>query len=175
MLIFQEAGSFSLGGLSAVHTVGGIPFFLDFSLIFNGTCDVALNEISCSDLLMLALLLSLVCLRRDETSDPSLECTSFFLPPNRVETFMSLWPSLINTVVLTGLLWRVGLVPSRISPEKRLVLRERCVSLDAANGARFVLGNVVEVMGSRVLMEMGEKMAEKAACKHVGKRYTGEQ
>nr|GFA48887.1 hypothetical protein [Tanacetum cinerariifolium] len=38
-----------------------------------------------------------------------------------------------------------------------------------ANGARFVLGNVVEVMGSRVLMEMGEKMAEKAACKHGGK------
>nr|GFC29291.1 hypothetical protein [Tanacetum cinerariifolium] len=25
----------------------------------------------------------------------------------------------------------------------------------------FVLGNMVEVMGSRVVMEMGEKMAEK--------------
>nr|GFA71052.1 hypothetical protein [Tanacetum cinerariifolium] len=38
-----------------------------------------------------------------------------------------------------------------------------------ANGARFVLGNVVEVMGSRVVMEMGEKMAEKGVGKKGGK------
>nr|GEX45622.1 putative reverse transcriptase domain-containing protein [Tanacetum cinerariifolium] len=40
---------------------------------------------------------------------------------------------------------------------------------EGQNGARFVLGNVVEVMGSRVVMEMGEKMAEKGVRKKGGK------
>nr|GEZ19833.1 hypothetical protein [Tanacetum cinerariifolium] len=42
-----------------------------------------------------------------------------------------------------------------------------------ANGALFVLGNVVEVMGSRVVMEMGEKMAEKGVGKKGGKHCAG--
>nr|GFB66340.1 hypothetical protein [Tanacetum cinerariifolium] len=41
------------------------------------------------------------------------------------------------------------------------------------NRARFVLGNVVEVMGSRLVMEMGEKMAEKGAGKKGGKHCDG--
>nr|GEX38569.1 putative reverse transcriptase domain-containing protein [Tanacetum cinerariifolium] len=41
------------------------------------------------------------------------------------------------------------------------------------NGARFVLGNVVEVMGSRVVMEMGEKMAKKGVGKKGGKHCAG--
>nr|GEY89506.1 hypothetical protein [Tanacetum cinerariifolium] len=42
-----------------------------------------------------------------------------------------------------------------------------------ANGARFVLGNEVEVMGSRVVMEMGEKMAKKGVGKKGGKHCAG--
>nr|GFC14451.1 hypothetical protein [Tanacetum cinerariifolium] len=42
-----------------------------------------------------------------------------------------------------------------------------------ANGARFVLGNVVEVMGSRVVMEMGEKMAEKGVGNRAGNTVLG--
>nr|GEZ18452.1 hypothetical protein [Tanacetum cinerariifolium] len=38
-----------------------------------------------------------------------------------------------------------------------------------AQSSLFLLGNVVEVMGSRVVMEMGEKMAEKGVVKKGGK------
>ncbi|GKA71204.1 hypothetical protein Tco_0777343, partial [Tanacetum coccineum] len=51
---------------------------------------------------------------------------------------MSLSPSLVNTVVLTGLLQQAGFVTSRLSLEKILALCERRVSLDTMKGLGFL-------------------------------------
>ncbi|GJZ87421.1 hypothetical protein Tco_0659031 [Tanacetum coccineum] len=56
---------------------------------------------------------------------------SLFRSPNRVKTFLSLGPSLVNTVALAGLLWRVGLSLSCLSLENTLAVREGRVPLDA--------------------------------------------
>ncbi|GJS20365.1 hypothetical protein Tco_0448997 [Tanacetum coccineum] len=90
------------------------------------------------DLLVLALFLSLACLRRGAASGPNRECMSLFILPSRVKTFLSLSPSLANTVVLTGLLWQASFAPSRRSLEKTLALSERRVSLDAVMGLGFL-------------------------------------
>nr|GEW70485.1 hypothetical protein [Tanacetum cinerariifolium] len=84
--------------------------------------------------LKLALLLPLTCLCRGATSGPSRECMLLFLSPNRVKTFLSLGPSLVNTVALTGLLRRVVLPHSRLSLEDALAVCEGGVPLDAVIG-----------------------------------------
>ncbi|GJY80793.1 hypothetical protein Tco_0493544, partial [Tanacetum coccineum] len=50
-----------------------------------------------------------------------------------------LWPNLVNTVVFTGLLRRVGLFPLRRSLENTLAVCEECVPLDAVTGLCFLL------------------------------------
>ncbi|GJS48194.1 hypothetical protein Tco_0598315 [Tanacetum coccineum] len=93
-----------------------------------------LRCLSFADLIRLALLLLLACLCRGATSGPSCEWTLLFLSPNRVKTFLSLGPSLVNIVAFTGLLRQVGLSPSCHSLEKALVFCEGRVSLDAVTG-----------------------------------------
>ncbi|GJR43694.1 hypothetical protein Tco_1311797 [Tanacetum coccineum] len=90
------------------------------------------------DLLMLALRLSLACLLRGAAYGPNHECMSLFLSPSRVKTFLSLSPSLVNTVVLTGLLRQASFAPSCRILEKTLALYERRVSLDAVMGLGFL-------------------------------------
>ncbi|GJT57185.1 hypothetical protein Tco_0992239 [Tanacetum coccineum] len=100
----------------AACTVSIILFFFDFSLTFIGARDVALDEIP------------------DVLPSPVCEWTLLFLSPNRVKTFLSLGPSLVNIVAFTGLLRQVGLSPSCHSLEKALVFCEGRVSLDAVTG-----------------------------------------
>ncbi|GKF35565.1 hypothetical protein Tco_0112323 [Tanacetum coccineum] len=64
----------------------------------------------------------------------SRECTLFLLSQNRVKTFLSLRPSLVNTVAFTELLRRVGFSPSCLSLEKALAFCEGRVPLDAMTG-----------------------------------------
>nr|GEZ87139.1 reverse transcriptase domain-containing protein [Tanacetum cinerariifolium] len=45
MLIFREIHIFDSSGLSAVCSVGRVPFFFDFSLSFAGACNIAADEI----------------------------------------------------------------------------------------------------------------------------------
>ncbi|GJW51164.1 hypothetical protein Tco_0092515 [Tanacetum coccineum] len=65
---------------------------------------------------------------------PNRECMPFFLSPNHVKMFLSLAPSLVNTMVLIGLLWRVELDSSFLSLEKTLGLRPGRVFLDVVYG-----------------------------------------
>nr|GEU34588.1 zinc finger BED domain-containing protein RICESLEEPER 2-like [Tanacetum cinerariifolium] len=85
-----------------------------------------------TDLLVLLFLLTRLC--RGASSGPSRECTPLYLPPNRVKTFLSPEPSLVNTVALTGLLWRVGLSLSCLSLENTLEVCEGRVPLDSVTG-----------------------------------------
>ncbi|GKB91099.1 hypothetical protein Tco_0963371 [Tanacetum coccineum] len=85
-----------------------------------------------ADLPVLLYLLVSPC--RGAFSGPGRECMSLFLSPNRAKTFLSLRPSLLNTVALTGLLWRVGLSLSRLSLENALADYEGRVPLDAMTG-----------------------------------------
>nr|GEY01477.1 hypothetical protein [Tanacetum cinerariifolium] len=82
----------------------------------------------------LACLSSFACLCRNATLGPSRKCTSFFLSPGHVKKFMSLAPSLVNTVVLAGPLCWVELDSSCLSLEKMLGLRPRQVLLDMVYG-----------------------------------------
>ncbi|GJZ59976.1 hypothetical protein Tco_0615792 [Tanacetum coccineum] len=85
-----------------------------------------------ADLLVLIFLFACPC--RDALSGSNCECTSLFLSPNHLKTFLSLGPSLVNTVVLTRLLRRVGLSPSCLSLENTLAVCEGRVPLDAVTG-----------------------------------------
>nr|GEU39483.1 hypothetical protein [Tanacetum cinerariifolium] len=67
--------------------VSRVPLSFDFSLVLIKRCGVALG--------------------------PRRECTSLRRSPSRVKTFLSLSPSLVNTVALSGLLGRVSLDSSR--------------------------------------------------------------
>ncbi|GKE80164.1 hypothetical protein Tco_1550164 [Tanacetum coccineum] len=89
---------------------------------------------SSADLLKLALLLLLACLCCGAMSGPSCECILLLLSPNRVKTFLSLGPSLVNTVSFTRLLRRVGFSPSCLSLEKALAFCEGREPLDAVTG-----------------------------------------
>ncbi|GJQ93739.1 hypothetical protein Tco_0004878 [Tanacetum coccineum] len=88
---------------------------------------------------VLVLLFLLACLCRGATSGPSREWTLLFLSPNRVKTSLSLGPSLVNTVALTGLLRRVALSLSCFSLENALAVREDRVPLDAVTGLCLLL------------------------------------
>ncbi|GJS89708.1 hypothetical protein Tco_0772344 [Tanacetum coccineum] len=90
-----------------------------------------------ADLLVLLFLLAYLC--RGATSGPSRKWTLLFLSPNRVKTSLSLGPSLVNTVVLTRLLRRVGLSLSCFSLENTRAVREECVPLDAVTGLCLLL------------------------------------
>nr|GEV67329.1 retrovirus-related Pol polyprotein from transposon TNT 1-94 [Tanacetum cinerariifolium] len=59
---------------------------------------------SSADLFELALLISLACLRRGTISNHNRKYTFFLFSPKRVKAFPSQWPSLVNTMVLIGLL-----------------------------------------------------------------------
>nr|GEY07092.1 hypothetical protein [Tanacetum cinerariifolium] len=85
-----------------------------------------------ADVLVLLFLLTRLC--RGASSGPSRECTPLFLSPNRVKTFLSPGPSLVNTVVLTGLLRWVGLSLSCLSLENTLAVYEGRLPLDAVIG-----------------------------------------
>ncbi|GKB04128.1 hypothetical protein Tco_0832271 [Tanacetum coccineum] len=85
-----------------------------------------------ADLLVLIFLFACPC--RDALSDSNCECTSLFLSLNRLKMFLSLGPSLVNTVVLTGLLRRVGLSLFCLSLENTLAVCEGRVPLDAVTG-----------------------------------------
>ncbi|GJY61213.1 hypothetical protein Tco_0461870 [Tanacetum coccineum] len=84
------------------------------------------------DLLVLLFLLTRLC--RGASSGPNRECTSLFHSPNRVKTFLSPRPSLVNIVAFTGLLRRVGLSLSCLSLENTLAVCEGRVPLDAVTG-----------------------------------------
>ncbi|GJT33616.1 hypothetical protein Tco_0924035 [Tanacetum coccineum] len=88
---------------------------------------------------LLVLLFLLTCLCRGATSGPSREWTLLFLSSNRVKTSLSLGPSLVNTVALTGLLHRVGLSLSCFSLENALAVREKRVPLDTVTGLCLLL------------------------------------
>ncbi|GJX50750.1 hypothetical protein Tco_0277595 [Tanacetum coccineum] len=94
---------------------------------------------SSADLPVLARLLSLACLCHDGASGPRRECMSFLLSPSRVKTFLSLPPSLVNIVALTGLLWPANLDSSCLSLEKTIGLGEGWVLLDMVLGLGFRL------------------------------------
>ncbi|GJZ10609.1 hypothetical protein Tco_0545368, partial [Tanacetum coccineum] len=85
-----------------------------------------------ADLLVILFILTRLC--RDASSSLIRECTSLFLSPNRVKTFLSPGPSLVNTVALTGLLRRVGLSLSCLNLENTLAVCEGCVPLDVVTG-----------------------------------------
>ncbi|GKA46917.1 hypothetical protein Tco_0739800 [Tanacetum coccineum] len=82
---------------------------------------------------LLVLLLLSACPYRD-APDLSHECMSLFLSTNRLKIFLSLGPSLVNTVALTELLRRVGLSFSCLSLENTLAVCEGRVPLDAVTG-----------------------------------------
>ncbi|GKB16196.1 hypothetical protein Tco_0850119 [Tanacetum coccineum] len=103
--------------LPAARSVGGIPFFFDFSLTFTEARDVASNEVP--DVFPSTVW---VFSCPDQAGTP---------PPARMHVPC---PSLVNTVALTGLLWRVGLAPLRLSLENALAVYEGCVPLDAVVG-----------------------------------------
>ncbi|GKB96775.1 hypothetical protein Tco_0982912, partial [Tanacetum coccineum] len=96
--------------LEGYHQLGdvAIELFDQIRLRMRSLASFFLRFGSSADLLELALLLSFACLHRGATSSPSRECMLLFLSPNRVKTFQSLWPSLVNTVLLIGLLRRVS-------------------------------------------------------------------
>ncbi|GJU08131.1 hypothetical protein Tco_1124561 [Tanacetum coccineum] len=143
MIIFREVQLFSPSRWHAAYAVSGIPFFFNFSLAFTGARNVALDRSmvsfllrcgSSADMLKLAILLLLACLCCGAMSGPSRECTLLLLSHNCVKTFLSLGPSLVNTVAFTGLLWRVGFSLSCLSLEKALAFCEGRVPLDVVTG-----------------------------------------
>ncbi|GJV50800.1 hypothetical protein Tco_1446541 [Tanacetum coccineum] len=108
--------------LPAARSVGGVPFFFDFSLTFTEARDVASNEVpdvfpstvwvfSCPD---------------QAGTPPS---ARMYVPCCDIRSQL-----LVNTVALTGLLRRVGLPPSRLSLENTFAICEGRVPLEAVNG-----------------------------------------
>nr|GEW23484.1 hypothetical protein [Tanacetum cinerariifolium] len=86
-----------------------VSISIEFSLLSLLASYVKDISWSPTDMLVLTLLLSLASLRHSATFGPRRECMYFFLSPRLLKTFLSLSPSLVNTVVLTGLLRHVGL------------------------------------------------------------------
>ncbi|GKC38169.1 hypothetical protein Tco_1050553 [Tanacetum coccineum] len=84
------------------------------------------------DLLVLLLLFTYLC--RGATLGLSRECMLLLLSPNRLKTFLSSGPSLVNIVALTGLLRRVGLSLLCLSLENTLAICEGRVPLEAVTG-----------------------------------------